>query len=67
MILVFEMSEVEGGDRRPNTHWLDFSEVYTSLVAIPRGFDCVYRVRDEGWLGGVLEREREERSAGEGV
>lgn len=51
LVLAFDMEEATGPSaRRPNTDMLDFSDVYNSLVACPRKFDCHYIARDAKWL-----------------
>lgn len=51
LILAFDMSEsAEPGARKPNVGMLNFSDVYGSLVALPRRFDCCYTARDPEWL-----------------
>ncbi|TVY44838.1 Phenylacetate 2-hydroxylase [Lachnellula subtilissima] len=61
LILAFEMKESDDPSaRKPNIDVLDFSDVHTSLVAIPRPFDCSFVPRDLEWLGSKLEVEEEE-------
>jgi hypothetical protein len=51
LILAFEMEEASGsGVRKLNVDILDFSDVHSSLVALPRRFDCCYTARDALWL-----------------
>ena len=55
LILAFDMAEATGpGARKPNTDMLGFSDVYNSLVAMPRKFDCHYTARDAKWLEGKM-------------
>jgi phenylacetate 2-hydroxylase len=55
LILAFEMKEPEGeGARKPHISWQDWSDVYDSLVTIPRTFDCTFIARDEQWLEQIL-------------
>ncbi|EXJ80691.1 hypothetical protein A1O3_06975 [Capronia epimyces CBS 606.96] len=54
LVLAFEMDGSEDEARRPNVDALDFSNVYDSLVAHPRFYDCRFKARDPDWLENEL-------------
>lgn len=58
LILAFKMKESD--TRKPNIDMIHFSDVYGSIVAQPRAFDCCFTPRDSEWLQRVTS-ENEER------
>lgn len=48
LILAFKMKESD--TRKPNIDMIHFSDIYESIVAQPRAFDCCFFPRDSEWL-----------------
>lgn len=54
-ILSFEV--VASETNPPNTDYIEYNSIKTALVAIPRDFDVKLTMRDEAWLGGLIQQE----------
>ena len=47
-ILSFEVTASETCP--PNTDYVEYNSIKTALVAIPRDFNVILKIRDEAWL-----------------
>ncbi|RDW75297.1 cytochrome P450-2 [Coleophoma cylindrospora] len=57
LILAFQMTETQISKRKPSVDILRFSDVHSSLLCVPKEYDCHFVARDQNWLLQKLDEE----------